>query len=185
MYFVVFFFCFFLAEDGIRVLMRSRGLGDVYKRQIIWLLSDRGIPRSYRMMEGFGVNTFRFVNARGQGRFIKWHWKPTLGLAQLVWDEAQKIAGKDPDYHRRDLWEAIEMGNYPEFELGVQMIDEQDEHKFDFDVLDATKIWPEELVPVMPVGKMVLNRNPDNFFTETEQVAFHPGNLVPLSLIHI
>jgi len=146
---------------------------------ILWLMSDRAIPRSLRMMEGFGVNTFRFVNARGQGRFIKWHWKPMLGLAQLVWDEAQKIAGKDPDYHRRDLWEAIEMGDYPEFELGVQMIEEQDEHKFDFDILDPTKFWPEEQVPIMPVGKMVLNRNPENFFAETEQVAFHPGNLVP------
>jgi catalase len=146
---------------------------------IMWLLSDRGIPRSLRMMEGFGVNTFRFVNAQGQGRFIKWHWKPKLGLAQLVWDEAQKIAGKDPDFHRRDLWQAIEMGNYPEFELGVQMIEEQNEHNFDFDILDPTKFWPEELIPVMPVGRMVLNRNPDNFFAETEQVAFHPGNLVP------
>ena len=146
---------------------------------IMWLLSDRGIPRSYRTMEGFGVNTFRFVNAQGQARFIKWHWKPKYGLAQLVWDEAQKIAGKDPDYHRRDLWNSIEMGHYPEFELGVQMIEERDEHNFDFDILDPTKFWPEEMIPIMPVGKMVLHRNPDNFFAETEQVAFHPGNLVP------
>ena len=146
---------------------------------IMWLLSDRGIPRSFRMMEGFGVNTFRFVNAQGKARFIKFHWKPMLGLAQLVWDEAQKLAGKDPDFHRRDLWDAIENGEFPEFELGVQMIDEKDEFTFDFDILDPTKFWPEEDVPVMPVGKMTLNRNPDNFFAETEQVAFHPGNLVP------
>jgi catalase len=146
---------------------------------ILWLLSDRAIPRSYRMMQGFGVNTFRLVNAQGKGRFIKWHWTPKLGVHQLVWDEAQKLAGKDPDYHRRDLWEAIEMGDFPEYELGVQIIEEEDEHNFDFDILDATKIWPEELVPVMPVGKMVLNRNPDNFFAETEQVAFCPANVVP------
>jgi catalase len=146
---------------------------------ILWLLSDRGIHRSYRMMEGFGVNTFRFVNQQGKGRFVKFHWKPLLGMHSLVWDEAQKIAGKDPDFLRRDLWEAIEMGHYPEYEFGVQMIEEQDEFKFDFDVLDPTKIWPEEDVPVMKIGKMTLNRNPDNFFAETEQVAFHPGNLVP------
>ena len=145
---------------------------------IMWLLSDRAIPRSLRMMQGFGVNTFRFVNAQGKGRFIKWHWTPKLGVHQLVWDEAQKLAGKDPDFHRRDLWDAIEMGDYPEYELGVQMIEEEDEHNFDFDVLDPTKIWPEELVPVMPVGKMILNRNPDSYFAETEQVAFHPGNVV-------
>jgi catalase len=146
---------------------------------IMWLLSDRGIHRSYRMMEGFGVNTFRFVNKQGKARFVKFHWKPMLGMHSLVWDEAQKIAGKDPDFLRRDLWEAIEMGHYPEYEFGVQMIEEQDEFKFDFDVLDPTKIWPEEDVPVMIIGKMTLNRNPDNFFAETEQVAFHPGNLVP------
>lgn len=146
---------------------------------IMWLMSDRAIPRSLRMMEGFGVNTFRFMNDQGKAHFVKFHWKPVLGVHSLVWDEAQKIAGKDPDFHRRDLWDAIEMGNYPEFELGVQMIEENDEFKFDFDVLDATKIWPEELVPVMKVGKLVLNRNPDNFFAETEQVAFHPGNVLP------
>lgn len=146
---------------------------------IMWLLSDRGIPRSLRMMQGFGVNTFRFVNAEGKARFVKFHWKPMLGMAQLVWDEAQKIAGKDPDYHRRDLWEAIESGNYPEYELGVQIVEEADEHKFDFDILDATKFIPEEEVPVVPVGKMVLNRNPENFFAETEQVAFCPANVVP------
>ncbi len=146
---------------------------------IMWLLSDRAIPRSYRMMEGFSVNTLRFVNAEGKGRFIKFIWKPKLGLHQFVWDEAQKVAGKDPDYHRRDLYEAIEMGHYPEYELYVQMIEEEDEHKFDFDILDATKHWPEELVPPKKIGKLVLNKGPDNFFAEVEQVAFHPGNVVP------
>jgi catalase len=145
---------------------------------ILWLLSDRGIHRSYRMMEGFGVNTFRFVNSQGKGRFVKFHWKPVLGTHALVWDEAQKISGKDPDFLRRDLWEAIEMGDYPEYFFGVQMIEEEDEFKFDFDILDPTKIWPEEEVPVRIIGKMTLNRNPDNFFAETEQVAFHPGNVV-------
>lgn len=146
---------------------------------ILWVLSDRALPRSYRMMEGFGVHTFRWVNEQGQARFVKLHWKPKLGMHSLVWDEVQKLAGKDPDYNRRDLWEAIEMGDYPEFELGVQMVEEGDEHRFDFDLLDPTKLIPEELVPIRPVGKMVLNRNPDNFFAETEQVAFHPGHVVP------
>lgn len=146
---------------------------------IMWVLSDRAIPRSFRMMEGFGVHTFRFVNHAGKGRFVKFHWKPLLGIHSLVWDEAQKLAGKDPDWLRRDLWEAIENGDYPEFELCVQIVEEEDEHKFNFDLLDATKIIPEELVPVKKIGKMVLNRNPDNFFAETEQVAFHPGNVVP------
>ena len=146
---------------------------------IMWLMSDRAIPRSYRMMQGFGVNTYRFVNAEGKGRFIKFHWRPLLGIHSLVWDEAQKISGKDPDFHRRDLWEAIEMGNYPEYELGVQVIEEEDEFRFDFDILDATKIWPEEEVPVKFIGKMTLNRNPDNFFAETEQVAFCVSNVVP------
>jgi catalase len=146
---------------------------------IMWVLSDRAIPRSYAMMEGFGVHTFRFVNEAGKARFVKFHWKPMAGMHSLVWDEAQKIAGKDPDFNRRDLWEAIEAGNYPEFELGVQIVEEEDEHKFDFDLLDATKIIPEELVPVRRIGKMVLDRNPENFFAETEQVAFHPGHIVP------
>lgn len=146
---------------------------------IMWVLSDRALPRSYRMMEGFGIHTFRFVNAQGKARFVKFHWKPVLGVHSLLWDEAQKLAGKDPDFHRRDLWEAIEMGDYPEFEFGVQMIEEEDEFRFDFDILDATKIWPEEVVPVRRIGKMVLQRNPDNFFAETEQVAFHPGHVVP------
>lgn len=146
---------------------------------VMWAMSDRAIPRSYRMMEGFGVHTFRFVNEQGKARFIKFHWKPVLGVHSLVWDEAQKLGGKDPDFHRRDLYEAIEMGNYPEYELGVQMIDEEDEFKFDFDVLDPTKVWPEELIPVKIIGKMTLNQNPTNYFAETEQVAFHPGHVVP------
>jgi catalase len=146
---------------------------------IMWVLSDRALPRSYRMMEGFGVHTFRFINEQGKARFVKFHWKPVLGVHSLVWDETQKLAGKDPDFNRRDLWEAIEMGDYPEFELGVQIVEEEDEHSFDFDLLDPTKIIPEELVPVRLIGKMTLNRNPDNFFAETEQVAFHPGHVVP------
>ncbi len=146
---------------------------------VMWAMSDRAIPRSFRMMEGFGVHTFKFINKEGKARFVKFHWKPKLGVHSLVWDEAQKIAGKDPDFHRRDLWESIENGDYPEFELGVQMIEEEDEFKFDFDVLDPTKLWPEEDVPVKKVGKMVLNRNMDNAFAEMEQVAFHPGSVVP------
>lgn len=146
---------------------------------ILWLLSDRAIPRSFRMMEGFGVNTFRLVNGQGKGRFVKFHWKPMLGVHSLVWDEAQKLAGKDPDYHRRDLWDAINKGDYPEYEFGVQILEEEDEFKFDFDILDATKFWPEEIIPVRRVGKMTLNRNVDNFFAETEQVAFHAGHVVP------
>ncbi len=146
---------------------------------IMWLMSDRGIPRSYRMMEGFGVNTFRFVNAQNESHFVKFHWKPKLGTHAVVWDEAQKISGNNPDFHRADLWEAIESGNFPEWELGVQIVPEADEHKFDFDLLDPTKIIPEELIPVTIIGKMVLNKNPDNFFAETEQIAFHPGHVVP------
>lgn len=146
---------------------------------LMWVLSDRAIPRSFRMMEGFGVHTFRWINAAGKSRFVKLHWRPLLGVHSLVWDEAQKLAGKDPDWLRRDLWESIEMGDFPEFELSAQIVEQEDEHKFDFDLLDATKIIPEELVPLRKVGKMVLNRNPDNFFAETEQVAFHPGNVVP------
>ncbi|ABR46738.1 Catalase [Alkaliphilus metalliredigens QYMF] len=146
---------------------------------IMWLLSDRAIPRSFRMMEGFGVNTFRFVNEQGKARFVKFHWKPLLGVHSLVWDEAQKLAGKDPDYHRRDLWDAIDMGEYPEYELGVQIVEEEEEFNFDFDILDATKIWPEEMIPVKRIGKMTLDNNVANFFAETEQVAFHPGHVVP------
>ncbi|MCD6019199.1 MAG: katE [Bacteroidetes bacterium] len=146
---------------------------------IMWLMSDRAIPRSYRMMEGFGVHTFRFINEQGKSHFVKFHWKPLLGVHSLAWDEAQNLSGKDPDFHRRDLWNAIDSGNFPQWELGVQLIDEKDEHKFEFDLLDPTKLIPEELVPVQIIGKMTLNRNPDNFFAETEQVAFHPGHLVP------
>lgn len=146
---------------------------------IMWVMSDRAIPRSLRMMEGFGVHSFRLINERGKSRFVKFHWKPLLGVHAVVWDEAQKISGKDPDFHRRDLWEAIENGDFPEWELGVQIVEEKDEHSFAFDLLDPTKIIPEEIVPVRRIGKMTLNRNPDNFFAETEQVAFHVGNIVP------
>ncbi|MFD0763304.1 catalase [Mucilaginibacter lutimaris] len=146
---------------------------------VMWAMSDRALPRSYRMMEGFGVHTFRFVNAEGVASFVKFHWKPLLGVHAVAWDEAQNISGKDPDFHRRDLWDAIESGNFPEWELGVQIVPEEDEFKFDFDLLDSTKIIPEELVPVQRIGKMTLNRNPDNFFAETEQVAFHLGHIVP------
>lgn len=146
---------------------------------IMWIMSDRAIPRSYRMMEGFGVHTFRFINEAGESSFVKLHWKPKLGTHAVAWDEAQKISGKNPDFHRQDLWEAIEMGNFPEWELGVQVIPSEDENKYEFDLLDPTKIVPEELVPVTIVGRMVLNRNPDNFFAETEQIAFHPGHVVP------
>ena len=146
---------------------------------IMWLMSDRSLPRSYRMMEGFGVHTFRLVNSDGVSNFVKFHWKPLLGVHSVAWDEAQNISGKDPDFHRRDLWNAIESGNFPEWELGVQIVPEADEHKFEFDLLDPTKLIPEELVPVQRIGKMTLNRNPDNFFAETEQVAFHIGHVVP------
>ena len=146
---------------------------------IMWVMSDRAIPRSLRMIEGFGVHTFRFINEEGTSHFVKFHWKPLLGVHSVCWDEAQKISGKDSDFHRRDLWEAIESGNFPEWELGVQIVPEEDEHKFEFDLLDPTKIIPEELVPVLRIGKLTLDRNPDNFFAETEQVAFHPGHVVP------
>ncbi len=146
---------------------------------IFWAMSDRAIPRSYRMMEGFGVHTFRFVNQKGEGTFVKFHWKPKLGLHGLVWEEAQMISGMDPDFHRRDLFENIEQGNAPEWELGVQLIPEADEHKYAFDLLDPTKLVPEELVPVTVIGRMVLDRNPDNYFSEIEQAVFHPGHLVP------
>ena len=146
---------------------------------IMWLMSDRAIPRSYRMMEGFGVHTFRLVNADGKSVFVKFHWKPRLGVHAVAWDEAQNISGKDPDYHRRDLWEAIENGDFPQWDFGVQIVPEEDEHKYEFDLLDPTKLIPEELVPVRRVGTLTLNRNPDNFFAETEQVAFHIGHVVP------
>jgi catalase len=146
---------------------------------LMWLMSDRALPRSYRMMEGFGVHTFRLVNSHGVSHFVKFHWKPKLGKHALAWDEAQKIAGKDPDFHRRDLWEAIARGQCPEWELGLQLVPEAKAASLGFDLLDPTKLIPEEMVPVLPVGKLVLNRNPDNFFAETEQVAFHPGHVVP------
>ncbi|MGV8919617.1 MAG: catalase HPII [Pseudomonas sp.] len=146
---------------------------------VLWTMSDRAIPKSLRTMQGFGIHTFRLINAEGTSTFVKFHWKPKFGVCSLLWDEAQKLAGKDTDYHRRDLWESIETGVYPEWELGVQIVAEEDEHSFDFDILDPTKIIPEELVPVTPLGKMVLNRNPDNYFAETEQVAFCPGHILP------
>jgi catalase len=146
---------------------------------LLWIMSDRAIPRSYRMMQGFGVHTFRFVNEKGASTFCKFHWKPLLGTHSLIWDEAVKIMGADPDFHRRDLWEAIESGNYPAWELGIQTFTEQQAETFSFDILDATKLIPEELVPVTPIGRMVLNRNPDNFFAETEQAAFCTAHLIP------
>ncbi|MBV9913087.1 MAG: catalase [Sinobacteraceae bacterium] len=146
---------------------------------LLWVMSDRAIPRSYRMMQGFGVHTFRFVNEAGESRFVKFHWTPLAGTHSLVWDEAVKISGADSDFHRRDLWEAIEAGDYPEYELAVQVFTEEQAEEFSFDVLDATKLIPEELVALQPVGKLVLNRNPDNFFAETEQVAFCTAHIVP------
>lgn len=145
----------------------------------IWVMSDRAIPRSLRMMEGFGIHTFRLINKKGEAHFVKFHWKPKLGVHSVTWDEAVKISGADSDFHRRDLWDAIESGQYPEWELGLQIVAEKDEHKFDFDLLDPTKLIPEEMVPVKIIGRMVLDRNPENFFAETEQVAFLPGNIVP------
>jgi catalase len=146
---------------------------------VMWIMSDRAIPRSFRFMEGFGVHTFRLVNAEGKSTFVKFHWKPKQGLQSVLWNEAVKINGADPDFHRRDLWNAIQEGHYPEWELGMQLFDEDFAKKFDFDVLDATKIIPEELVPVRIVGRMVLDKTVDNFFAETEQVAFCTQNIVP------
>lgn len=146
---------------------------------IMWLMSDRAIPRSLRMMEGFGVHSFKFINEAGKVHFVKFHFKPRLGVHSVAWSEAQMISGVDSDFHKRDLWEAIENGDYPEWDFGVQLIPEEDEDKFDFDLLDPTKIVPEEEVPVEIVGTLTLNRNPDNFFAETEQIAFHPGHIIP------
>jgi catalase len=146
---------------------------------LLWVMSDRALPRSFRMMQGFGVHTFRLVNAKGESHFVKFHWNPVAGTHSLDWDESVKIGGADPDYTRRDLWESIEAGVFPEYELGLQIFTEEQAERFSFDALDATKIVPEELVPVTPVGRMVLDRNPDNFFAETEQVAFGVQNLVP------
>ena len=146
---------------------------------LMWAMSDRGLPRSLRMIEGFGVHTFRLINAAGESRFVKFHWRPKLGAQSVLWDEAVKINGADADFHRRDLWEAIEKGDFPEWELGLQVFDEAQAAKLDFDVLDPTKLIPEEIIPLRMVGKMVLNRNADNFFAETEQVAFLPSNVPP------
>lgn len=146
---------------------------------VMWAMSDRGIPRSYRMMQGFGVNTFTLTNSSGELFFVKFHWLPELGVHSLTWDEALKICGQDPDFHRKDLNEAIENGAPPKWTMAIQVIPEADEHKFDFDILDATKIWPEELVPLIPVGEMVLNKTVDEFFTQTEQVAFCTSHVVP------
>ena len=146
---------------------------------VMWIMSDRTIPRSLRFMEGFGVHTFRLVNAEGKSTFVKFHWKPKQGMQSVVWNEAVKINGADPDFHRRDLWSAIESGNYPEWELGFQLFDEDFARKFEFDILDATKLIPEEQVPIRRVGRMVLDRRVDNFFAETEQVAFCTQNVVP------
>ena len=146
---------------------------------LMWVMSDRAIPRSYRMMQGFGVHSFRLVNAQGESRLCKFHWTPVAGTHSLLWDEAVKIAGADPDFHRRDLWEAIEAGLHPEWELGLQVFSDSEAEQFSFDVLDPTKIVPEELVPLRPVGRLVLTRNPDNFFAETEQVAFCAAHIIP------
>jgi catalase len=146
---------------------------------VMWIMSDRTIPRSFRFMEGFGVHTFRLVNAAGKSTFVKFHWRPALGLQSVLWNEALKINGADPDFHRRDLWDAITSGDFPEWELGLQLFDEDFADQFDFDVLDATKIIPEELVPLQRVGRLVLDRVVDNFFAETEQVAFCTQNVVP------
>src|SRR5580704_15840474 len=139
---------------------------------LMWIMSDRAIPRSFRFMEGFGVHTFRMVNAEGKSTFVKFHWKPRLGLQSVVWNEALKISGADPDFHRRDLWDAVTAGDFPEWELGFQLFDEKFAEKFAFDILDATKLIPEEEVPIKKVGRLVLDRSVDNFFAETEQVAF-------------
>ncbi|MFD0982244.1 catalase [Tropicimonas aquimaris] len=146
---------------------------------VMWTMSDRAIPRSFRFMEGFGVHTFRMVNAEGKSHFVKFHWKPKQGVQSVTWPEALRINGADPDFHRRDLWDAIQSGDYPEWELGLQVFDDDFADSFDFDVLDATKLIPEELVPVRKVGRLVLDRMVDNFFAETEQVAFQTGNIVP------
>ena len=146
---------------------------------LMWAMSDRTIPRSFRMMEGFGVHTFRLVDANGRSTFVKFHWRPKIGSASVVWDESVKLNGADPDFQRRDLFDAIAAGNFPEFEFSIQAFDEKTAAKFPFDILDATKLIPEEMVPLEPIGRMVLNRNPDNFFAETEQSAFHPGHIVP------
>ncbi|MRL67756.1 catalase [Brevundimonas sp. SPF441] len=155
------------------------GLMPESMHMVMWAMSDRGIPRSLRMMEGFGVNTFRLINAEGEATLVKFHWRPKLGTQSTCWDEAVKIAGADPDYHRRDLYEAIDQGDFPEWEFGVQLFTQEQADALPFDILDATKLVPEEDYPIRVIGRMVLDRNPDNFFAETEQVAFLPTNIVP------
>lgn len=155
------------------------GLMPESTHMVMWAMSDRTLPRSLRMMEGFGVNTFRLLNDDGEGTFVKFHWRPALGLQSTVWDEAVKLAGADPDYHRRDLFEAIDDGAFPEWEFGVQLLSQEEADALPFDILDATKVIPEELAPIRFIGRMVLDRNPDNFFAETEQVAFLPTNMPP------
>jgi catalase len=155
------------------------GLMPESMHMVMWAMSDRGIPRSLRMMEGFGVNTFRLINAEGEATLVKFHWRPKLGTQSTCWDEAVKIAGADPDYHRRDLYEAIDQGDFPEWEFGVQLFTQDQADALPFDILDATKLVPEEEYPIRVIGRMVLDRNPDNFFAETEQVAFLPTNIVP------
>ncbi|GAB2175565.1 catalase [Dongia sp. agr-C8] len=146
---------------------------------VCWAMSDRAIPRALRFMEGFGIHTFRFVNDEGKSTFVKFHWRPVQGSSSVVWDEAMKISGADPDFHRRDLYEAIEKGDYPQWDFAIQAFDQRTADKLPFDILDATKLIPEEVVPLEVIGRLTLNRNPDNFFAETEQVAFHPGHVVP------
>ena len=146
---------------------------------LMWAMSDRALPRSVAMMEGFGGNSFRFTNAQGKTCFARFHWKPVLGVHSLVWDEAVKLAGKDADFYRHHLWELIDQGQFPEWELGVQIVAEEDQYKFHFDLLDPTKLIPESLVPVRIIGKLVLNRNPENYSAESDPVAFHSGHLVP------
>ena len=146
---------------------------------LMWAMSDRAIPRSLRMIEGFGVHTFRLINAKDESTFVKFHWRPVLGASSVIWDEAVKINGADPDFHRRDLFEAIAKGDFPEFEFAIQAFDQETADSLDFDVLDPTKLIPEEIVPLEVIGRMTLDRNVDNFFAETEQSAFHPGHVVP------
>jgi len=155
------------------------GLMPETSHMIMWAMSDRGIPRSLRMIEGFGVHSFRLINAKGEATFVKFHWRPRLGAQSTLWDEAVKIAGADPDFHRRDLYEAIDKGDFPEWDLAVQLLTQEEADALPFDILDATKLIPEELHPLKVIGKMTLNRNPDNFFAETEQVAFLPTNVPP------
>src|SRR6476661_6607958 len=155
------------------------GLMPESTHMIMWAMSDRTIPRSLRMIEGFGVNTFRLLNDKDDATFVKFHWRPKLGLQSTCWDEAVKLAGADPDYHRRDLFEAIDRGDFPEWDFGVQLLTQKEADALPFDILDATKVIPEELFPLQIIGTMVLDRNPDNFFAETEQVAFLPTNMPP------